>query len=139
MDLNYSPEELEFRDEVRQFLRDELPSSLASKVRNGIHLHKEDLEGWHAILNRKGWLAGTWPREFGGTGWSPVQRHIFEEETCLAHAPRIVPFGLAMLGPVLQKFGSKAQQERFLPRILNGEDWWCQATRNPARAPTLPR
>ncbi len=137
MDLNYSPEELEFRDEVRQFLRDELPSSLASKVRNGIHLHKEDLEGWHAILNRKGWLAGTWPREFGGTGWSPVQRHIFEEETCLAHAPRIVPFGLAMLGPVLQKFGSKAQQERFLPRILNGEDWWCQGYSEPGAGSDL--
>ncbi len=126
MDLNFTDEQKAFRAEVRSFLDEKLPKRLSDKVRLGQRLTKEDYEEWHAILNEKGWLAGNWAKEYGGAGWNAVERHIFEEETTAASAPRIVPFGLAMLGPVLQKFGSKEQQDYWLPRILNGDDWWCQ-------------
>lgn len=127
----------EFRREVRQFLDGKLPARLSTKVRLGQRLMKADYEEWHAILNEKGWLAVNWPVDFGGTGWSAHQRFIFEEELCAAHAPRILPFGLMMLGPVLQKFGSAAQRDRFLPRILNGEHWWCQGYSEPGAGSDL--
>lgn len=138
MDLSYSPEEEAFRAELRAFLRDNLPVEMAEKVRHGgDYLSKADMERWHAILNAKGWLAQNWPREFGGAAWNAVQRHIFEEEAAKANAPRIVPFGVAMLGPVLMKFGSKAQQDHYLPRILSGEDWWCQGYSEPGAGSDL--
>ena len=126
MELNFTDEENAFRDEVRAFLEENLPQEVSDKIKAGNGLSKEEFDNWHAALNARGWLANNWPKEFGGTEWNAVQRHIFEEECALAHAPRIVPFGLSMLGPVLQKFGSKEQQDHFLPRILNGEHWWCQ-------------
>ncbi len=131
MDLTYSPQEEAFRQEVRSFLAEKLPKRITEKVRLGKYLSKEDYEEWHAILNEKGWLAANWPKKFGGVEWDAVQRHIFEEEQCLAHAPRVLPFGLTMLGPVLQKFGSKEQQDYYLPRILDGKDWWCQGYSEP--------
>ncbi|WP_288929456.1 acyl-CoA dehydrogenase family protein [uncultured Maritimibacter sp.] len=137
MDLSFTKEEEAFRDEVCTFLADNLPDDLAEKVRIGGELEKHDMERWHAILNDKGWLAYGWPVEFGGTGWSPVEKHIFEEEAARANAPRIVPFGLAMLGPVLQKFGSKEQQDHYLPRILDGTDWWCQGYSEPGAGSDL--
>jgi alkylation response protein AidB-like acyl-CoA dehydrogenase len=137
MDLNFTPEQTAFRAEVRAFLADHLPADLADKVRLGSRLTKQDHETWHCILNARGWLAGNWPVAFGGTGWDAIQRHIFEEETTRAHAPRIVPFGLTMLGPVLQNFGTKAQQDYFLPRILSGEDWWCQGYSEPGAGSDL--
>lgn len=137
MDLSFSPEEEAFRAEIRAFLRERLPEHLSDKVRRGQRLRKEDYEEWHAILAEKGWLAGNWPREFGGCGWSAVERHVFEEETTAANAPRIVPFGVTMLGPVLQRFGSKEQQDHFLPRILNGEHWWCQGYSEPGAGSDL--
>lgn len=137
MDLSFSPEEEAFRAEIRAFLRERLPEHLSDKVSRGQRLRKEDYEEWHAILAEKGWLAGNWPREFGGCGWSAVERHVFEEETTAANAPRIVPFGVTMLGPVLQRFGSKEQQDHFLPRILNGEHWWCQGYSEPGAGSDL--
>jgi len=137
MDLTYNADELAFRDDVRRFLAEKLPGQLSEKVRLGKGLTKADMEEWHAILNGRGWLAGNWPKEHGGAGWNAVQRHIFEEETTAAFAPRIVPFGLAMLGPVLQAFGSKQQQEYYLPRILNGDDWWCQGYSEPGAGSDL--
>ena len=137
MDMSFSPEDQAFRAEVRQFLRDRLPARLSEKVRLHQELTKDEIEEWHAVLNGKGWLAGNWPVEFGGAGWTAIQRHIFEEESALAHAPRILPFGIAMLGPVLQKFGSKEQQERYLPRILNGQEWWCQGYSEPGAGSDL--
>jgi alkylation response protein AidB-like acyl-CoA dehydrogenase len=137
MDLSFSPEERAFRDEVRAFLASSLPDELRAKVRGEGRLTKADMDRWHAILNEKGWLAQNWPKEFGGAAWSPVQRHIFEEEAARADAPRIVPFGLSMLAPVLQKFGSKAQQDHYLPRILSGEDWWCQGYSEPGAGSDL--
>ena len=137
MDMSFSPEDQAFRAEVRQFLRDRLPARLSEKVRLHQELTKDEIEEWHGVLNEKGWLAGNWPVEFGGAGWTAIQRHIFEEESALAHAPRILPFGIAMLGPVLQKFGSKEQQEHYLPRILNGQDWWCQGYSEPGAGSDL--
>ena len=131
MDLGFSAEEEAFREEVRAFLADRLPQELAHKVRSGLRLSKADHETWHAILNEKGWLASHWPREYGGTGWSPVQSFIFENECAMAAAPRIVPFGVSMLGPVLIKYGTEAQKHYWLPRILNGSDWWCQGYSEP--------
>lgn len=137
MDLNYSAEELAFREEVREFLREELPTDLSDAVREGRGIGKEGHERWHRILNARGWLAPNWSRAYGGCAWNAVQRHIFEEECCRAHAPRIVPFGLTMLGPVLQKFGSDAQRDYFLPRILSGEHWWCQGYSEPGAGSDL--
>ncbi|WP_299617858.1 acyl-CoA dehydrogenase family protein [uncultured Tateyamaria sp.] len=137
MDLSYTPQELAFQDELRTFLRDELPSDIAEKVRMGRDLAKDDMERWHAILNGRGWLAQNWPKAFGGAEWSAVQRHIYDVEAAAANAPRIVPFGLSMLGPVLQKFGSKEQQDHWLPRILDGSDWWCQGYSEPGAGSDL--
>ncbi|WP_170367821.1 acyl-CoA dehydrogenase family protein [Ruegeria arenilitoris] len=137
MDLNYTDEEKAFRDEVRAFLAEKLPKEILDKIRAGRNIGKEGYEWWHATLNERGWLNFNWPKEFGGAEWNAVQRHIFEEECAAAYAPRIVPFGLSMLGPVLQKFGSKAQQDYFLPRILNGEHWWCQGYSEPGAGSDL--
>ncbi|MCC1493636.1 acyl-CoA dehydrogenase family protein [Cognatishimia sp. F0-27] len=137
MDLTYNDDERAFRDEVRGFLAEQLPPALSAKVRAGAALDKADHDRWHAILNAKGWLAPTWPEEHGGCGWDAVRRHIFEEECALAHAPRIVPFGLTMLGPVLMQFGSDAQKAHYLPRILSGEDWWCQGYSEPGAGSDL--
>lgn len=137
MDLSFSKEETDFRAEVRGFLEERLPEEISTAVRAGGELSKEMMDMWHALLNARGWLATTWPKDFGGPGWSPVQKHIFEEECCRAYAPRIVPFGLNMLGPVLQKFGTKAQQDHYLPRILDGTDWWCQGYSEPGAGSDL--
>nr|WP_217358108.1 acyl-CoA dehydrogenase family protein [Ruegeria arenilitoris] len=135
--MNYTDEEKAFRDEVRAFLAEKLPKEISDKIRAGRNIGKEGYEWWHATLNERDWLNFNWPKEFGGAEWNAVQRHIFEEECAAAYAPRIVPFGLSMLGPVLQKFGSKAQQEYFLPRILNGEHWWCQGYSEPGAGSDL--
>ena len=137
MDLNFTPEEEAFREEVRTFLKDNLSEDLATKVRNGRELNKQDIESWHALLQTRSWLAATWPEEYGGPGWNAVQRHIFEEECAFANAPRIVPFGLGMLGPVLIKFGTEEQKKTILPRILSGEDWWCQGYSEPGAGSDL--
>jgi alkylation response protein AidB-like acyl-CoA dehydrogenase len=137
MDLNYSRAEQAFQTEVRDWLAENLSPELAHKIKHDQNLSRDDMQGWHDILNAKGWLANHWPVEFGGTGWSAIQRHIFEEECCLAYAPRVVPFGLSMLGPVLIKYGSKAQQDYWLPRILDGSDWWCQGYSEPGAGSDL--
>ena len=137
MDLSYSDEDLAFRDEVRAFLDEKLTKELSDKIRLGGDLTKADMEGWHAILNAQGWLAPNWPKKFGGAEWGAVQRHIFDDECARAHAPRTVPFGLSMLAPVLQKFGSQEQNDHWLPRILSGADWWCQGYSEPGAGSDL--
>jgi hypothetical protein len=137
VDLNYSPEEAAFRDEVRAWLSANLPGELKDKVASYVHLSKEDLLRWHKILAAKGWVAPAWPREWGGTGWNVVQRYIFEEELGYAGAPPLIPFGLAMCAPVLLRFGSEAQKKRFLPRIYRGEDFWCQGYSEPGSGSDL--
>jgi alkylation response protein AidB-like acyl-CoA dehydrogenase len=137
MDLSYSPDETAFRDTVRAWLAASLPAELRDKVVAYDHLSREDLLRWHRILADKGWIAPSWPKEWGGTDWTPVQRYIFEEECGYAGAPPLIPFGLAMCGPVLLRFGSQAQKERFLPRIYNGEDFWCQGYSEPGAGSDL--
>jgi len=137
VDLNYSPEEAAFREEVRAWLSSNLPPDLKDKVASYAHLSKDDLLRWHKILARKGWVAPAWPREWGGTGWNVVQRYIFEEELGCAGAPPLIPFGLAMCAPVLLRFGTEAQKKRFLPRIYQGEDFWCQGYSEPGAGSDL--
>ena len=137
MELTFTPEEEAFRTEVRSFLKQHLPDRLSSKVRDGLRLNKADIDEWHAILNRRGWLANHWPEQYGGPGWNAVQKFIFELECALAHSPRIVPFGVGMLGPVLIKYGNEAQKRHWLPRILSGEDWWCQGYSEPGAGSDL--
>ena len=110
---------------------------VAHKVRSGQHLSRQDMVDWHAALAQRGWLASHWPVAFGGPGWGPIKGFIFEHECALAHAPRTVPFGVNMLGPVLIKFGTPAQQQRWLPRILDGSDWWCQGYSEPGAGSDL--
>ncbi len=137
MDLSYSESELAFQDEVRSFFAQNLPAGLSGRIKAGKRLGREDYVTWHELLNSQGWLASSWPKEFGGTGWGPVEKHIFDMECALAHAPRIVPFGLTMLGPVLIKYGSQAQKDYWLPRILDGSDWWCQGYSEPGAGSDL--
>ena len=137
MDLNYSTEEQAFRDEVRGWLRENLPEELRRKVEGYKSLSKVELLGWHRTLAAKGWVAPAWPVEWGGTDWSVVQRYIFEEECAYAAAPPLIPFGLAMCASVLFKFGTEAQKRRFLPRIYHGEDFWCQGYSEPGSGSDL--
>ncbi|WP_338820828.1 acyl-CoA dehydrogenase family protein [Acidovorax temperans] len=137
MDLNFTPEEEAFRAEVQAFLKDKLPTRIANKVKAGQRLTKADQDEWHAILNERGWLANHWPEEYGGPGWGAVEKFIFDTECALAGGPRIVPFGVNMLGPVLIKFGNEAQKKYWLPRILSGEDWWCQGYSEPGAGSDL--
>jgi alkylation response protein AidB-like acyl-CoA dehydrogenase len=137
MDLNYSPEEQAFRDEVRGWLNANLPVDLKEKVASYAHLSREDLLRWHRILAKKGWVAPGWPKEWGGTGWNVVQRYIFEEELGYVGAPPLIPFGLTMCAAVLLRFGSEAQKKRFLPRIYNGDDFWCQGYSEPGSGSDL--
>ena len=137
MDLNYSPEELAFRDEVRAWLQTNLPDELREKVATYQELDKDELMRWHRILARKGWVAPEWPVEWGGQDWTVVQRYIFEEECSYAGCPPLMPFGLRMCAPVLFRFGTEAQKKRFLPRIYNGDDFWCQGYSEPGSGSDL--
>ncbi|MDH4609129.1 acyl-CoA dehydrogenase family protein [Pseudomonas sp. BN102] len=137
MNIEFTPAELAFRDEVREFLARELPAEIAAKVRLGKHLHKEDHQRWQRILSGRGWYAANWPVEHGGTGWSLVQRHIFEEECGAFGAPRLISFGVNMVAPVIMKFGTPEQKAHYLPRILSGEDWWCQGYSEPGAGSDL--
>jgi alkylation response protein AidB-like acyl-CoA dehydrogenase len=137
MDFDYSPEELEFRDEVRVFLRDQLPQDIAFKVLNHKRTSRDDHLRWQKILHQQNWIAPGWPVEWGGTGWTPVQRHIFDEECAAAGAPAIIPFGVAMVAPVIIAFGSEEQKRYYLPRIHATEDWWCQGYSEPGAGSDL--
>jgi alkylation response protein AidB-like acyl-CoA dehydrogenase len=137
MDLNFTAAELAFRDEVRTFLKEKLPADIANKVKNGLPVRAEAYTRWQKILHEQGWGAPSWPKQFGGPGWGPVQLHIYDEESAAAGAPRVIPFGLKMVAPVIMAFGSPAQQQHYLPRILSGEDWWCQGYSEPGAGSDL--
>jgi alkylation response protein AidB-like acyl-CoA dehydrogenase len=136
MDLTFSPEEEVFRAEVRSFIAENLPAQLKGRVRRDLAT-KEDYLVWHRILYRQGWIAPNWPVEYGGAGWSVTEQYIFSEECAAAETPPIIPFGLVMLAPVLYTFGNEAQKKHFLPRILSGEDWWCQGYSEPGAGSDL--
>jgi alkylation response protein AidB-like acyl-CoA dehydrogenase len=135
--LNYTADDLSFRDMVRAYLDANLPQDLQHKVLNHKRLVKEDFVRWHRIVARQGWVGTGWPVQYGGTGWSAVQRHIWEEECARAGTPRIMPFGVHMVAPVIMAFGNDAQKRYYLPRILNCDDWWCQGYSEPGAGSDL--
>jgi pimeloyl-CoA dehydrogenase large subunit len=137
MDLRFTPEEIAFRNEVRAFMRDNLPEPLRQKMIDGKRFAKDDLVNWQRILNAKGWAVSHWPSEWGGTGWDAVKQYIFRDELQQAPAPEPLAFGVNMLGPVLIAFGTEEQKCKFLPRIANLDDWWCQGFSEPGAGSDL--
>jgi alkylation response protein AidB-like acyl-CoA dehydrogenase len=136
MNLDFSPEEIAFRDEVRAFIKDNYPAHLRD-VESRDKMTKEDFLAWHKILHKRGWVAPAWPKEYGGTGWTSTQRYIWSEENALAETVPPLPFGVAMVGPVIYTFGTPEQKAKYLPRILSGEDWWCQGYSEPGAGSDL--
>ena len=137
MDLNFTPEELAFRERIRGWVAENLPKDISFKVHHHLHLTRDDMQRWARILGARGWLGYGWPKEFGGPGWDAIERHLFEEECALAGAPRIVPFGPVMVAPVIMAFGSPEQHERFLPGIASGDVWWSQGYSEPGSGSDL--
>jgi len=137
MNVSFSADELEFRDQVRAFFRDEMPDGIAEKQRLGIPLGRDDFIAFQKALFHKGWAGYNWPVDYGGTGWTPVQKYIFGIELAEAQAPGIITFGLGMVGPVIYTFGSEEQKRRFLPDILESNVWWCQGYSEPGAGSDL--
>ena len=137
MDLDFSPEDLAFRDEVRAFIDQNYPAHLRGKQINEDSFQKEDYIAWHKVLAKKGWIAPSWPKEFGGTDWTPTQKYIWSEELARADTLPILPFGVAMVAPVIYTFGSPEQKARFLPPTYNGDIWWCQGYSEPGAGSDL--
>lgn len=131
MDLSFTPEQEAFRTEVRAFLRDAMPAHIAAKAEIDGHFEHDEVMQWHKVLADKGWAAPHWPEAHGGTGWDAAKRFIFSEELETGGAPTLSPFGLVMVGPLIVQFGSDAQKQRFLPKILSGEEVWCQGYSEP--------
>lgn len=126
MNLNFTTEEKDFQQEVRQFLQQKLPEDIATKTKKALHISKDQYVQWQQILNTQGWAAANWPVEHGGTGWTSTQKYIFANECAKAGAPDVIPFGLKMVAPVIYTFGNDEQKQRFLPDILASKVWWCQ-------------
>jgi alkylation response protein AidB-like acyl-CoA dehydrogenase len=137
MDLRFTPEETAFREEVRAFIRDSLPADIRERMRLGYPARKQDTVTWQRILNKKGWAALSWPKEWGGPGWTSIQKMIFLEENLAAPAPELSSFNITMLGPVLVQFGTEEQKKKYLPRAANIDDWWCQGFSEPGAGSDL--
>jgi len=137
MNLDFSPEDLAFREEVRAFIAENYPENLRGKQDEGEELAKEDFLSWHRTLAKKGWVAPAWPAEYGGPGWTSTQRYIWSEELARADAIPILPFGINMVGPVIYTFGTPEQKAEFLPKTLNGDIWWCQGYSEPGAGSDL--
>lgn len=135
--MPFSAEDEAFRTEVKAFIQEKLPLDVKQKVLSGQEVHKEDYMRWYKALAEKGWIAPNWPVEHGGCAWSATQHFIFDDETGLAGAPRLSPFGLGMVGPVLMKYGTEAQKREHLPKILSGERLWCQGYSEPGSGSDL--
>jgi alkylation response protein AidB-like acyl-CoA dehydrogenase len=136
MEWKSSGEDAAFRDEVRSFIAENYPEEM--RVPNPeTDLSKEQSLLWHKILHKKGWVAPSWPKEYGGSGWSLTQRFIWEQETSRAGALPPLAFSVTMVGPVIYTYGTDAQKNKFLPRILSGEDWWCQGYSEPGSGSDL--
>ena len=138
MDTNFSKDDITFRDEVRKFFNDEFDSTLATNLGDGHgDNYKEAIIAWQKKLFKKGWIAPNWPKEYGGTGWTDTQKFIYEAERGLAGVPDVLPFGLKMVGPVIYTFGTQEQKDRFLPKILSSDHWWCQGYSEPGAGSDL--
>lgn len=137
MNVNLTAEETAFRDEVRSFFAKKYPADIREKQDKGIPLSREDTIRWQKVLYEQGWFAVNWPEEYGGTGWTPIQKYIFANEMAAVNAPAIVPFGVAMVGPIIYTFGSEEQKRRYLPDILSSDTWWCQGYSEPGSGSDL--
>jgi pimeloyl-CoA dehydrogenase large subunit len=137
MDLRFTPEEIAFRDEVRSFLRREIPADIRARLSEGRHLSKQDMVTCHRILHARGWAVPHWPRAWGGQDWSPVFHYILQEEIQRAAVPPPLAFNVSMVGPVIAAFGSEAQKRRFLPPTANLDIWWCQGFSEPGSGSDL--
>jgi alkylation response protein AidB-like acyl-CoA dehydrogenase len=137
MNVTLTDEELTFREEVRTFFEEKLPADIREKQEKSIALSRDDMVRWQKILYRQGWAAVNWPVEYGGTGWSAVQKYLFANETAEANAPDMVPFGVKMVAPIVYTFGNEAQKKRFLPDILESNVWWCQGYSEPGAGSDL--
>ena len=137
MHVTYTPEEIAFREEVRAFFANDIPQDIRDKQDQRVELEREDQIRFQQVLYEKGWAAPNWPVEHGGTGWSLVQKHIFDEEMANANMPYVVPFGLGMVGPIIYTFGTEEQKQRFLPDILASNVWWCQGYSEPGSGSDL--
>lgn len=137
MKLEFSAADEAFRLEVRQFVQSRLPADIRRKVALGLRLEHADYVTWFRILEERGWLTPSWPKAYGGPGWTAVQRYIFDEETLLGNAPRIIASGIQMLGPVLQAFGTEEQKKKYLPGIRQSTTWWAQGFSEPGAGSDL--
>lgn len=139
MDIELSPEDAAFREDVRAFLREHLPQEVkeGAAATPSVFVEPDIGQAWNAVLHEKGWLGYQWPVEHGGTGWTPLQRYLFEKECAAAGAPNLTVLGLKLLAPVLWTFGSEEQKAFYLPRILSGEDYWCQGFSEPGAGSDL--
>ena len=139
MDLEFAEEDLSFQREVREFLRDQLPQHIrdATARTTTVFVDKEVALEWQSTLVEKGWAVPNWPADWGGTNWTPTQRYIFTMECYKAGAPMLIPLGLAMLAPVLLAFGSEEQKQKYLPKMLSGEHYWCQGYSEPGAGSDL--
>jgi len=137
MHLKLTDEEVAFQQEVRDFMQNKVPAEVKEKVERGVSLSRDDHVRWQKLLHAQGWMAPSWPVEWGGQDWTPVQKHIFEEEMAMAATPRIVPFGVSMVAPVIIQFGTEEQKQKYLPRILATDDWWCQGYSEPGSGSDL--
>nr|WP_197493355.1 acyl-CoA dehydrogenase family protein [Woeseia oceani] len=137
MHVNLTDDELAFQEEVRTFFREQYPADIRAKQDNGVQLTREDYVRWQKILHQRGWAAINWPVEYGGTGWTPVQKYLFENEIAMANAPDMVPFGVKMVAPIIYTFGSEEQKKRFLPDTLASNIWWCQGYSEPGSGSDL--
>ena len=135
MDISFAQEDLAFRDEVRAFFDEQFDDELVSRLKS--ENFKEAIVDWQQRLYRKGWIAANWPVEYGGTGWTPTQKYIYESERSARGIPGVIPFGIGMVGPMLYQFGTPEQKEKFLPGILNSEVWWCQGYSEPGAGSDL--
>jgi len=137
MNLDFAPEDVAFREEVRAFIAENYPPELRGKQDEGEELSKSDFLAWHKILAKKGWVAPSWPKQWGGTGWTPTQKYIWSEEQARADTIPVLPFGISMVSPVIYTFGTQAQKEKFLKPTYDGEIWWCQGYSEPGAGSDL--
>ena len=137
MNITYSEEDNKFKEEVKDFINNNLNPNTKKKIEEGHHLTKEDMLEWQNKLYKKGWMAPSWPKEYGGTEWTVTQRYIFDEECGAASAPPVLPFGVTMVAPVIIKYGTKEQKDFYLPKILSTEHWWCQGYSEPGSGSDL--
>jgi len=138
MDMMFSDADLVFRDEVKTFFAENLPPAVANIVRRTpSYVAKDDVVAWQKTLYKKGWIAPGWPVEYGGTGWTPMQKFIYGEEYQSAYAPRLSSFGITMVGPVIYTFGPDSLKARYLEKILSGDEYWCQGYSEPGSGSDL--